>query len=111
VAASNEALTERVLSIVDVVKSVASELDRTPSQVALAWTLLEPGVTSPIVGARTLAQLQDNLKALEVRFTEEQKQRLDAVSRIDRGFPHEFLERPMTRAVIFGDVKIAGVTA
>ncbi|MDF2697286.1 MAG: aldo/keto reductase, partial [Labilithrix sp.] len=80
VAASNEALTERVLSIVDVVKSVASELDKTPSQVALAWTLLEPGVISPIVGARTLAQLQDNLGALEVRFTEEQKKRLDEVS-------------------------------
>ncbi|MGY2063269.1 aldo/keto reductase, partial [Nocardia gipuzkoensis] len=68
VALASGALTERGLDIADVVKEIAVQLDRTPSQVALAWTLRTPGVTAPIIGARTVAQLEDNLGALEVEF-------------------------------------------
>ncbi|WP_040789565.1 aldo/keto reductase [Nocardia paucivorans] len=110
VAAANGALTERGLAIADVVKEVAAEMGRTPSQVALAWTLRESGVTAPIIGARTAAQLEDNLGALEVEFAEEQLARLDAASAVDLGFPHEFLRRPMSRQVVFGDLKIEGAT-
>ncbi|MEV0619916.1 aldo/keto reductase [Nonomuraea sp. NPDC050404] len=106
VAAANGALTERSLGIADVVKGVAQELGTTPSQVALAWTLLEPGVTAPIVGARTLAQLQDNLGALDVRFTDAQRATLSEASEVDLGFPHEFLRRPMARGVITGGVTV-----
>ena len=106
VAAAQDALNPRGLDIADVVKAVAQELGKSPAQVALAWTLLNPAVTSPIVGARTLKQLEDNLGALDVTFTEAQCQRLDEVSAIDLGFPHKMLARPMTRAVMFGDVKI-----
>ncbi|WP_158813003.1 aldo/keto reductase [Methylocapsa sp. S129] len=107
IAAANGGLSERGLAIAEVVKAVAAETGRTPSQVALAWTLLNPAVASPIMGARTLAQLEDNLGALEVAMTDDQRARLDAASAISLGFPHEFLARPMTRGVIFGDVKIA----
>jgi aryl-alcohol dehydrogenase-like predicted oxidoreductase len=92
-----------------VVKRVAGELGRSPSQVALAWTLLEPAVTAPIIGARTLAQLEDNLGALEVAFSDAQRAQLDAASAIELGFPHDFLQRPLTRSVVFGGVTIEGV--
>jgi aryl-alcohol dehydrogenase-like predicted oxidoreductase len=106
VAAAQDALNARGLDIADVVKAVAQELGKSPAQVALAWTLLNPAVTSPIVGARTLKQLEDNLGALDVTFTAEQRKRLDEISAIELGFPHAMLARPMTRAVMFGDVKI-----
>ncbi|MFI2282789.1 aldo/keto reductase [Nocardia beijingensis] len=108
VAAANGSLTERGLAIADVVKQVAAEIGKTPSQVALAWTLREPGVTSPIIGARTAAQLEDNLGALDVEFDAAQVARLEQASAVDLGFPHEFLNRPMTQSVTFGDLKIEG---
>ncbi|MCZ1012545.1 aldo/keto reductase, partial [Streptomyces lydicus] len=61
-------VTERNLTVADTVREVATELGRTPAQVALAWTLQNPGVTAPIIGARTPTQLEDNLGALEVDF-------------------------------------------
>jgi aryl-alcohol dehydrogenase-like predicted oxidoreductase len=108
IAAANGALTERGLAIADAVKAVAKEMGKTPAQVALAWTLLDKTVTAPIIGARTSEQLEDNLGALNVTFTDDQKQRLDAASAIDLGFPHTFLQRALTRNVMFGDLKIEG---
>jgi aryl-alcohol dehydrogenase-like predicted oxidoreductase len=106
VAAANGSLTERALGIADVVKEVAAEIGVKPSQVALAWVLLNPGVAAPIVGARTPAQLEDNLGALEVRFTDAHLAALNEASRVDLGFPHEFLSRPMPRQVMFGGAHI-----
>jgi aryl-alcohol dehydrogenase-like predicted oxidoreductase len=106
VAAGNGSLTERGLAIADVVQEVAGELGRSPAQIALAWTLLNPAVTAPIIGARTLAQLEDNLGALEVILDEGQQARLQAASAIDLGFPHDFLARPMTKAIVSGGLDI-----
>lgn len=106
VALGNGALTERGLDIAEVVKAVAGEIGHTPSQVALAWTLTNPAVASPLIGARTLAQLEDNLGALEVTFSDEQRGRLEAASAIELGFPHDFLNRPLTRNVMLGGLKI-----
>jgi aryl-alcohol dehydrogenase-like predicted oxidoreductase len=108
VAAGNGALTERGLAIADVVKAVAQEMGKSPAQVALAWTLLDKAVAAPIIGARTAKQLEDNLGALSVAFTDDQKKRLDEASAIDLGFPHAFLQRALTRNVMFGDQKIEG---
>jgi aryl-alcohol dehydrogenase-like predicted oxidoreductase len=69
------------------VKEVAAEIGTTPSRVALAWTLLNPAVTAPTVGVRSLAQLDDNLGALQIRFDPAQHTRLDEVSAIELGFP------------------------
>jgi aryl-alcohol dehydrogenase-like predicted oxidoreductase len=80
-------LSERNLEIAAAVTAVAKEINRTPSQVALAWTLRDPAVVSPIIGARTLEQLKDNLACLDIALSEEQAVRLDAVSHIDPGFP------------------------
>ncbi|MFC8130498.1 aldo/keto reductase [Streptomyces sp. NPDC057302] len=100
------ALTDRNLAIVDVVKEVATELGRTPAQVGLAWTLRNPGVTAPIIGARTAAQLEDNLGALEVDFTASQLARLDEASAIGLGFPHDALARDTTLKMTRGDMRI-----
>lgn len=99
-------VTERNLAIVDVVKEVAAELGRTPAQVGLAWTLHNPGVTAPIIGARTVEQLQENLGALEVDLTRSQMARLDEVSAIDLGFPHAMLASDHIRVQTRGDLKI-----
>lgn len=107
VAAANNSLTERNLAIADVVKSVAGRTGRTASQVAIAWTLRNPAVTSPIIGARTLAQLEDNLGALEVEFSDQDVAELEQASAVELGFPHDFLDLPLTRSVTTGDVLLA----
>ena len=98
-------LTSRTLAIAAQVSEVAQELDCQPAQVALAWTLLNPAVTSTIIGVRTLAQLEDNLGALDVKLTDGQVRRLDEASRIDPGFPHDLLGSPVAHEM-FGAVDI-----
>lgn len=93
VAAGNGFLTPRGLDIAEVVKDVAAELGTTPSRVALAWTLLNPAVTAPIVGARSLAQLEDNLGGLHIKIDPGQQARLGEASAVDPGFPHTALRR------------------
>jgi diketogulonate reductase-like aldo/keto reductase len=59
-------------------------------------------VVIPLLGARNLKQLQDNLGALDVILPPDQMERLDAASRIEPGFPHDFLSDPGVRDNIFG---------
>jgi len=95
-------LVDRNLKIAEVLSEVAKEVDRTPSQAAIAWILHQKnrGVIIPILGARTLKQLEDNLGALSVKLNDEQLKKLDEVSKIQRGFPHDFMENG--RQFIFG---------
>jgi aryl-alcohol dehydrogenase-like predicted oxidoreductase len=81
----------RDLGIAGEVVKVAGELGCTPAQVALAWVRRRPGVIVPLVGARTREQLDDNLGCLRVELDTEHAARLDEASRIELGFPHEFL--------------------
>jgi aryl-alcohol dehydrogenase-like predicted oxidoreductase len=106
VAAANGMLTERALDIADVVGEIADETGRSRAQVALAWTLLNPAVTSTILGVRTMAQLEDNLGALDVTFTAEQRARLDDASAVDLGFPHEFMRMDMPRDLVFAGTTV-----
>jgi aryl-alcohol dehydrogenase-like predicted oxidoreductase len=99
-------LTEKALDIADVLATVAEELNRSPAQVALAWTLLNEAVTSPIIGARTSQQLADNLISLEVEFRADQLERLDEVSRVENCFPHNMIDSP-TSEIMFGGIKVA----
>lgn len=86
--------SERNFAIAAAAQEIAAELGRTPSEIAVAWTLANPAVTSPLIGARTLAQLETNLAALSVQFDAAHLARLDEASRIALGFPHEFLATP-----------------
>ncbi len=94
-------LVERNFRIAEALAGVAKEAGRTPSQVALAWVRQQPwGVVVPILGARTAEQLADNLGCLEFSLSAEQLRRLDEASRIELGFPHDFLVG--ARSYIFG---------
>ena len=73
--------TERNWRILDVVKETAAALGKTPSQVALNWITKRPGISSTIIGASKLSQLEDNLAALEFDIPAEFSRRLDEVSR------------------------------
>lgn len=78
----------RILAAVD---EVATEVEATVPQVALAWLLHKPQVTSVIFGARTMAQLEDNLQAAELTLSDEQVGKLDEASSFDLGYPYTFL--------------------
>ncbi|HTK85775.1 MAG TPA: aldo/keto reductase [Patescibacteria group bacterium] len=100
-------LSPRGLDITDAVKTVASETGHTPAQVAIRWLLEKPGVASPIIGARDVKQLEDNLGALEIDLTHDQIAFLDRASAIEVGFPHDFLQHDIVRRFVDGDTVIA----
>lgn len=83
-------LTERNLTIIDELLRVANDISATPAAVALAWVQSRPGVTSTIIGARRLDQLDQNLSALDVRLTPAQLAALDKVSEPALNFPAPF---------------------
>jgi aryl-alcohol dehydrogenase-like predicted oxidoreductase len=85
--------SEKNLAIADAVKAVAQTLGKTPSQIALGWCAVQKGVTSPIFGARTLEQLEDNLGAADLVIPEEQAKRLDEASKLELVYPYDFHQR------------------
>lgn len=88
---------ERNWRIVETVREVAGETGRTPSQVAINWLLTRRGVAAPIVGARRVAQLADNLGAVGWRLEPEQLGRLDAVSEPVPLHPYDFIAEGQRR--------------
>jgi aryl-alcohol dehydrogenase-like predicted oxidoreductase len=85
--------TARNWAILDALDAVAAETSTTPAQVALAWLLHKPQVTSVVFGARTVAQLEDNLPAATLRLPPEAVKRLDDVSAFELGYPYDFMAR------------------
>jgi aryl-alcohol dehydrogenase-like predicted oxidoreductase len=65
---------------VETVQAIAAELGASPAQVALAWVVDRPAVSSVILGARTMAQLDDNLGSTDIELSPEQAERLDKAS-------------------------------
>jgi aryl-alcohol dehydrogenase-like predicted oxidoreductase len=98
--------TERNRQIVDAVKQVADEVQKSPAQVALAWLLSKSTVTSVLLGASKLEQLENNLGALHTHLSPEQIERLDELSRVEMGFPHQHLLNPTIRQAICGGVEV-----
>jgi len=84
---------EHTWTVVDTVGEVARETNKSPAQVALRWLLQRPGVTSPIVGARNITQLEDNLGAAGWVLTEAQLQRLTEASSKPLPYPYDSLRR------------------
>lgn len=85
--------TERTWDVIDMLKAVADELGKSPAQVALNWVKDRPGVTAPIIGARKISHLQDNLGSVGWALTEEQRTRLDEVSEMPGPYPYDFVDK------------------
>jgi aryl-alcohol dehydrogenase-like predicted oxidoreductase len=98
----NEKVTEHEAHIAATVQEIAQEADATPAQIATRWVLDREERIIPILGATKAAQLQETLGALEIRLSDDQKKRLEEASRIDMGFPTEFLETPRIKKMVQG---------
>jgi aryl-alcohol dehydrogenase-like predicted oxidoreductase len=96
-------LTERGLTIAREVDAVADELGAKSAHVALRWLYEQGKNVFPIVGARKVEQLQDALQFLELNLSPEHKQRLDQVSKIEKGFPYDFIGNDYIKDIVFGD--------
>jgi diketogulonate reductase-like aldo/keto reductase len=73
--------------------------------VALSWLRQQPGVNIPIIGARSISQLEDNLECLEFTLEPDQLTRLDEASRIELGFPHDFFTKDLVRQLTYGGMR------
>lgn len=98
-------VNEKNLSIAKEVQIIAKEIGKTPSQVALGWLRhqRDKGVIIPIVGARTQVQMKDNLGSLDLDLSSDHLKRLDRVSKIELGFPNDFLSSDMVKTLVYGN--------
>lgn len=98
----NSMLSDRNMLIAEEVQKIANGIGRSPAQVALNWLKQQKGVIIPIIGARKVSQIEDNLGCLDFELTQEQLQRLNEKSEIELGFPHDFLTSEPIRDIIYG---------
>jgi len=84
---------DKAFDIIDVMQEIAVAKDVTVPQVALGWLLHQPVVTSVIIGAKRPEQLQDNLKAVDLKLTADELAQLEAVSKLTAEYPGWMIER------------------
>jgi aryl-alcohol dehydrogenase-like predicted oxidoreductase len=84
---------DRAFDILDVLEPMAQAKQASVAQLALAWLLHQPVVSSVIIGANKPEQLQDNLKAVNLKFSAEELAQIDAVSQLPAEYPHWMIER------------------
>jgi aryl-alcohol dehydrogenase-like predicted oxidoreductase len=101
----NGKFTERNWQTLEAVKVVAAQLDRPVAQVALAWAAAQPGISSLIIGASRVEQLQGNLASLDLNFTPGQLQMLDQASQMEPSTPSSIL-MPGIRKMVFGGASV-----
>jgi aryl-alcohol dehydrogenase-like predicted oxidoreductase len=99
--------TARNWRILETLQTVAAEINRPPAQVALAWSLAQPGISSIILGASKPDQLRDNLASLEIKLTAEQFQILNESSAPDPAFPYGIFNDD-GKQMIFGGKTVQG---
>lgn len=100
----NDSVSDRARDAGDAVLAVAKDLGVSASAVAYAWVAAQQmkAHVIPILGARTAAQLEQSLQCLEVSFTDEIMQRMDAIAGFSPGFPHDFLSEQFVLGLIHG---------
>ncbi|RWG80287.1 aldo/keto reductase [Mesorhizobium sp.] len=96
--------SDRKRAIVAELEQVAAELGRSMAQLALNWVATQPGIATVILGATKLAQLQDNLGALDFEIPTALRQRLEAVSSVAAPFPHPYFGSQIQVRVTGGTV-------
>ena len=100
---TRENVPDRDLAIADEVMKIAKERGATPAQVAINWVRQRPDLIIPILGARTEAQIKDCLGCLDFKLNENEMDKLNEISKVPMGFPHEFLESEAIISVLFGN--------
>ena len=96
---------QRTGRIVAALKAVSDQTGRGMAQVALAWLRYRPVPVIPIIGARKLSQLQDNLESFNLALSAEQVKALDEASQIDPGFPYHFYAKEHVRVNAYGGMR------
>ena len=96
---------QRTERIVAAIKTVSDETGRSMAQIALAWLRYRPVPVIPIIGARKLSQLHDNLASFGLTLSADQLKALDEASQIELGFPHDIYAREMVRALVYGGLR------
>jgi aryl-alcohol dehydrogenase-like predicted oxidoreductase len=96
---------QRASRVVAAVKAVSDQTGHGMAQVALAWLRYRPVPVIPIIGARKLSQLQDNLASFDLSLSTEQVQALDEASQIDLGFPYSLYGKELVRAIAYGGMR------
>jgi len=96
---------QRTDRVVAAVKAVSDQTGRGMAQVALAWLRYRPVPVIPIIGARKLSQLRDNLASFDLTLSAEQLKILDEASRIELGFPYDIYNKEMVRAMVYGGLR------
>ena len=87
----------RCAGLIPVLREIAGRHERSPAQIALAWLLCQPVVTSVIVGAKRIDQLEENLRAIDIALTDEDLGALDDVSKLGVEYPNWLLNQPEGR--------------
>jgi len=96
---------QRASRVVAAVKAVSDQTGRSMAQVALAWLRYRPVPVIPIIGARKLSQLKDNLASFGLSLSTEQVKALDEASQIDLGFPYSMYGKEFVRAIMYGGLR------
>jgi aryl-alcohol dehydrogenase-like predicted oxidoreductase len=91
---------EKAYDIIDVLAEIAKQHNVSVAQVALAWVRLQKGVTSTIIGAKKVEQLQDNIKSTEVQLSADELKRIDEVSALTKEYPQWMVERQAADRVL-----------
>ena len=107
---ANVLLKDRNLIIAEEVSRISNDVGHTQAQVALNWVRQQklPGQQQrqikiiPIIGARNTSQIKDNLACLEFELSDDQMQSLNEVSKVELGFPHDFLAANFIKDIIYG---------
>ncbi len=84
--------TEHTWRVTDALIAASEEISRTPAQTALLWLQAQPGVTCPIIGARRIRHLEDNLKAADSSLPPEILEKLNRASAVEMPYPYDFLQ-------------------
>lgn len=84
---------DRAFDVIDVLKPMAKEKDASVAELSLAWLLHQKAVSTVIIGAKKTSQLKDNLKSIDIKFTEEELKKIDEVSKLPAEYPGWMLER------------------
>ena len=96
---------DRHAAVIAAVVEMAKEMGISAAQLALAWLRHRSVPVIPIIGARKMQQFEDNLKSIEVKLSSDQVEKLDLVSAIDLGFPHDFYNLELVQGLVYAGMR------